>query len=215
MRRAKQAKPQAGFTLIEVMMAMTVLMIGAMGLFALQATTYRSTQQSREILTASEIARVWAERVKFDAVSWTTGAPDAAAAVTNLTGTRWLKLVPADGSLGAWFTPSPPTSGSLSAPSAMMTPSADYYGRFIWVTGAVEPTYCTQLRLQWVYPGQAMRVDVRVWWRRRANSNDPGIGSMEIYPDCGAGESPATLSADRRLRFVNNSLVVRWTRLFV
>ena len=82
--------------------------------------------------------------------------------------------------------------------------SFDYYGN----DSATSMHYCTNVRLAWIYPGQAMRADVRVWWRRRAGASAPAADAQ--LSNCAAGMTPASLTADPRVRMVYTSTVLRY-----
>ena len=64
------AKKVAGFTLIEVMVAIGIVTVGAAGLMAMQTATMRATRDSRKITNAVAINQIWIERLERDAQSW-------------------------------------------------------------------------------------------------------------------------------------------------
>ena len=59
------------FTLIEVMVSLGVMTLGAMALIALLVQIMRSNQHARHMNTALNIAQEWTDRLKEDAHSWT------------------------------------------------------------------------------------------------------------------------------------------------
>ncbi len=188
-----RARRQAGYTMVEVMMAMALLTAGAAGILALQQASIQGNGEARQMTIATTVARTWIERLKRDALSWNTGA--AAATPALLAATRYLLNVPAVGTDPVWMTP---------AAFADSRASYDHYGREIALGADVR--YCAQYRLQWVNPGQAIRADVRVWWHRRGRV---GAAAANLYPDCGVGQE-AAIGADTRVRSVSASTVVRW-----
>lgn len=194
--RARRSR--AGYTLIEVMMAVAVLAAGAVGIMALQQATMRGNLEARQIATATHLAQTWIERLQRDSVGWSAGGPTVVFGPTILARTQYLNRVPARGAAPTWFVPVPPVAGTESA-------SFDHWGRDTRV--AAQMAYCTNVRLQWVYQTQAMRADVRVWWARTGPSaNTTGLAG------CGGGLDPNTLT--NRLsdvRFVYASTVLRWT----
>jgi len=190
--------PQKGYTLIEVMMAIAVMTIGAVGIMALTQASTRGNLEARQITTATQIANLWVERIKRDSLNWNVGGSTAAAA--DLTRTRYLGAVPAPAATPAWGTPTGVPIGESFA--------FDFTGRD--TAAAAEQEYCVNTRMQWVFPGQAIRADVRVWWHRRG-VGDPNSADGRIYrsPICGIG-SEAAITGDNRLRSVYASTVVRW-----
>jgi type IV pilus assembly protein PilV len=82
-------RPQAGFTLIEIMVSLAVIIIGLLGIMALQATTVRQNRLSRAI----ERARVYASQMMEDlrskpAAALVGGSYPSVPTVDGLTYTR-------------------------------------------------------------------------------------------------------------------------------
>ncbi len=168
---------RAGFTLIEVMMALAVLTVAAGALIGTQMLTARSNTQARQITIATEIAQTWAERLKLDAVSWTD--------INGLASTTWL----IDSTLGMnnWINPQTVVANVLPAPTRSF--AFDRYGRDIQL-GGTDLFYCVAYRFNWVVdpnlaPGSnpAMRVDIRVFWPREDTATVPAC-------DVGPGLNP-------------------------
>jgi prepilin-type N-terminal cleavage/methylation domain-containing protein len=194
-RRRRAAR--AGYTLIEVMMAVAVMTAGAVGIMALHQATMRGNLDARQVATATHLAGTWIERLQRDAQGWSQGGPTAVFTPLMLAQTRYLNLVPARGTAPTWFVPGPST--------ATESATFDHWGRDTLIGGQME--YCTNVRLQWVYVAQAMRADVRVWWARRSPSATGGAALAQ----CAPGTDPNTLTnrlAD--VRFVYASTVIRW-----
>lgn len=198
------SRRQSGYTMIEVLMALAVMTSGAMGIFALQKASMRGNFEARQMTMATNIARTWLERMRRDALLWTVGGQGAAAA--NLTTTRYLSSTPATGGLGAWFTPIPPI-GSLESYAF------DHFGNdtLNGLVNTTSPEYCVNTRSQWVFPGQVLRVDVRVWWNRLADT-DVNITDRRAHLNCDVGNE-ANITGDNRLRFVNASTLLRWNEM--
>ena len=192
-------RKRAGYTLVEIMMAIAVMTAGTAGIFALQRAATVGNLEARQMSTATLIARTWLERLKRDALRWTAGGTTAAS--VNLTNTTYLASVPAPAAVPAWFTP---------IPASLVTESYgfDHFGRDITPPSALIE-YCTQMRLQWVYPGQTIRGDVRVWWHRYSSGSDTNVGDASQYPNCGVG-AEAAIGNDVRVRMVNASTLLRW-----
>lgn len=60
---------QSGFTLIEVLAAMSILSIGVIGIAGLQLAAHRSNQQSAYATLAVQLAHEMAERIRANAVA--------------------------------------------------------------------------------------------------------------------------------------------------
>lgn len=188
-----------GYTLIEVVMAIGVLTAGAVGIMALQQAATRGNMESRQMTTATQLAQRWVERLRRDGLAWRTGTMVVPVPVTVLANTTYLQQVPASDAAAPWFTPVPRVGSGESA-------AFDYYGRD--TTVAADMHYCTNVRLEWLYPGRAMRADVRVWWARRAGGASGD--NMAGLAGCATGIDPNTLLADWRVRAAHASTVIRY-----
>jgi type IV pilus modification protein PilV len=157
----------AGFTLVEVMVSLGVMTIGAMSIIALQQQTTRANVRAREITTATQIAQNVLERLKLEALAWNavTGAP-----ATDLQ--RAPSLLTIVGSTAGSFMGLPPRTASLAGNTRPLSNAYDYYGFDVDLTNANAATlatvhFCAGYRLGWIYSNfRAMRADVRVFWAR-------------------------------------------------
>lgn len=151
------AKSRRGFTLLEVMMAMAVITIGAGALIGMQTMTARANAQARNVTIATDIAQTWAERLKLDALSWTQ--------LNGFGNTIWLGNSTAN--MGTWITP------GTAAGVPLRSYAFDRFGRDI-APGATGLFFCVAYQYAWVAPPNvadpdeppAMRVDIRVFWPR-------------------------------------------------
>jgi prepilin-type N-terminal cleavage/methylation domain-containing protein len=162
-RNDRRRRAREGFTLIEVMISLGIMTMGALAMLALQQQTIRSNSHARELSTAMQIAQLWVERFKQDASRWTQvgyfntpGKPDAAAVLAP---TVYLKQVAT--SPNVYQSMAPATVGTLNISNAF-----DFWGNDVAPTAAANVYYCAAFRPAWVYYGRAMRVDVRVWWAK-------------------------------------------------
>ena len=88
-------KKKAGFTLIEVLIAMIILAVGLLGLAGLQATSLRNNQRAYNRSVATQLAYEMADRMRANYTHaknlagnvYITTSPPTAAAVTNCTST--------------------------------------------------------------------------------------------------------------------------------
>jgi type IV pilus assembly protein PilV len=163
----KQRRSRAGFTLIEVMMALTVLAIGLLGIVALQTATISSTQDAQQFTVANAVLNTWIQRLQRDAQRW--NHPSKYLASSDLSGdTAWLNL--ATSASDVWIRP----GASGLEPNA--SPAFDRNGLDVPLsdtTGQLDrAVYCTHLRLRMIYPDTVMtagmiRAEVRVFWAKR------------------------------------------------
>lgn len=201
----RRVKRRAGYTMIEVMMALGVLTAGSVAIMAMHQAATRGNLEARQITTANQIAQQWVERLRRDALNWTAASNGTAIDPTLLARTAYLNRVPAPGTVPSWFVPVAPTGGLASATGE--TPNFDFYGED--VAGDGTPHYCTNLRLEWLFPGQAMRADVRVWWLRRTNG--PRAATGPDLTNCAPGINPDALTGNSDVRMVYTSTVIRYT----
>lgn len=176
-------------------MAIAVMTAGALAVMALHQVTTFGNMQSRQLSTATQCAQTWVERLQRDAMRWTTGeTPSAVPSPTLLANTQYLRLIAAPGDAPEWIRPVPAVGTESWA--------FDHFGRDTRL--APDMSYCTDIRLQWVYPGQAIRADVRVWYLRSHTGVDVSdfVGCPD--PDAATGQLQA-------LSFVHTSTVIRWT----
>jgi prepilin-type N-terminal cleavage/methylation domain-containing protein len=166
-RRGSQSR---GFTAIEVLIAMTVMVIGATAVMSMQKTSIQGNFDARRADVASSIARTWVERMRRAMMRWTQPTP--AGGVSNL---PKVPLINAHTG-GGWFRPSDDMIPNLAAPGAVeaMSYAFDILGRDLATADAVAPNveFCAEARLTPI--GVALenlyRLDVRVIWPRGIES---------------------------------------------
>ena len=201
-----RSQRERGYTMIEVMMAMGVLTVGALALIALQTATIRANMQARQHGIALFFAERWMERLRQDATYWVDSSS------TGLSLTKYLKAVPSTPEESLWFQPEDQATYNLRS-------AVDFQGFDVAPvppsTETRRPAYCANIRLQWVVPQQAMRADVRVWWpKANAISTQQAANT---FVDC-AGKAGANgvsvgtaLNNNPALHYVHLSNVFRWT----
>ena len=191
--RARRGAPSRrsateGFTLLEVMIAVAILIVGSVGVLGLQQAATRGNVQGRQITIASQVTATWLERLRRDALRWNApGTADASRSTTDflqdVDPDRWVRLVPAD---------------------ATASYAADWHGSD---TRTVADTrFCTHVRLQWAMPGQTIRADVRTVWARTRD------GTPALLGDCADADGvTAELAQDvRGLGAVYATTLLRW-----
>lgn len=172
-RRLRRSPSRArGYTIVELLMAMTVFAIGVTGIAAMQKITLASNLHAKKLAIATHIAQSWQERLTADAALWPSTA-------VVLTGTQWL----ANGSAtAAWLRAPTNTAGSFGA-------TFDPLGRF--TTDVEQAYFCVDIRLTTmsstvnVIQGNGlMRSEVRVFWPR--DGREPSGNAAYCDPNAGA-----------------------------
>lgn len=181
-------------------MAIGILTAGSVAIMAMHQAATRGNMEARQMTTANQVAQRWVERLRRDALNWTRSSNNATPDPTLLLRTTYLRAVPAPGTAPAWFVPAPVTPGE--------TANFDYYGNNLSGGAAY---YCSNVRLEWLYPNQSMRADVRVWWVRRAGGSEALPADTAALANCAPGTDPNTLTADGRIRMVYTTTVIRFT----
>jgi hypothetical protein len=172
--RPSSARSASGYTAVEIMMALTVMTIGAAAVMSLQKTSVTGNFDARETDLATSIARTWVDRLHRDAMSWTQ--PNNTYPAGNNFANAALLSSPA---YGRWTLPN--FEMNATNPETMSY-AFDVLGRDIpsgLATSTPSPVvFCVNYRLQWLVPpnlaggaGVAVepgliRVDLRVLWPR-------------------------------------------------
>jgi prepilin-type N-terminal cleavage/methylation domain-containing protein len=191
-------RTEAGYTLVEVMVAVAIMTVGSLGVLALHEATTVGNLTSRDTAIATGVTRTWIERLERESLSWTAaGHPPNAPPTRNLT---TVPLAPA--TPGAWA-----VTQSTDAPGGDLG-TFDQFGVQTAVAGDMR--FCTQVRFQWVVPNQAIRADVRTHFARNTTAGD--------WLNFGCGAAPTAITAELasatpRISAVYGSTVLRWTRL--
>lgn len=192
--RARRRR-RAGYTLIEIMTALAVLMVGATGIFAIQTGSTVANMEARRMGTAGQVGQLVVERIRRDALLWRSGG--SLMNLTELAATTYLADAPAAGS---------PVTAWMNVPAGLN--GFDYYGNGTTVAG--DMVYCAQYRLAWVYFGQALRADVRVYYPRRGDGTAGDTSDATVGAGCPAlTGSSASLIED--LHLIHYSTIIRWT----
>lgn len=171
-RVARGARRRGGYTVVEVMMALSVLSIGATGVVAMQKVTLIGNTRARDLATATAIASSWIERLRYDGLRWNY---DSATGTSTLGSTTYLSQPQ-----NTWF--SPASGGAAFGPLTEIQPSFDVKG--MDTLSATETGFCVNVRLTTLLNNpstptaipSAMRAEVRVYWLKVNNSTvDPAL----------------------------------------
>ncbi len=177
-----------GYTIIEVLLAMTVLTIGAAGAISMQKAAIQGNLDARKTDIAVNIGRMWMERIERDSMGWSSGTPSLLSGSAKLLGNP----------VGAWWLPSVPSYITPGGGFASVSPGFDMLGRDVGASGLANAFFCVHLRETWLSQNNAlpanslMRVELRVVWPR-------GIAQDTVaLPLCDA-TSATTANPDPRL----------------
>jgi hypothetical protein len=156
--------------MVEVVIAMTLFAIGGAGVLAMQGASVKGHADARNLSTATNVSRVWLERLRRDALIW--GTPDLNGTPRTLAATRWMQGANGAASTG-WITPANAsvTQWVNAGTGERQSPAFDVRG-VDQPEGDEKVFFCTQYRLEAVQfnPGTAepklVRAEVRVFWPR-------------------------------------------------
>ncbi len=160
--RSRRRARAAAYTAVEVLMSITVLTIGAMGVMAMQRAAVQGNVDAREMDQAQAIARQWLDRLTRDATLWTPSQiPSVPPA--NLSSA----LLVNENLTGQWFVPKArmTTSGQQFDDESA---GFDILGRDMTSLATGNGLrYCVNLRLTPATTDQTLiRAEVRVFWPR-------------------------------------------------
>lgn len=190
-RRGKRA----GYTLIEVMMAIAIITASSVALLALQEIVVRGNMDARQTTTATTIVRNTLELLRLDALYWTQSYPSAGTVTWGVGSRGFLRDAPTAASAV------PPPWRPFGVTAAAPEHAYDYQGRV--TTTAADMFYCVETRYAWIYPGQALRADVRVWWVRAGQ-----LTNAALFAGCPAQGLTLNLTD---LHSVQGTTVIRYT----
>jgi len=194
-------KDVRGYTVIEVMMSLALMAIGATCVIAMQRAAVQGNADAREMDVASSIARAWLERAERDSALWTPSTV-AASPPANPQFASVIDEGVATNAAGTWFVPKArlvPTGGQNDVESA----GFDILGQDMDSLTAAGLRYCVNLRVTPLTTDQTlMRVEARVFWPR----------NLTVAPDpnyCNQAP-PAALDTDvTKYHFVYAATAVR------
>jgi len=162
----RSRRGRRGYTLVEVMSAMTLFAIGAAGVIGMQRVTIQGGEDARNFDMATNIAREWQHRLQRDSLLWTQ--PDSIVSTSNISNTHWISAgVNAE---NTWLTPTYVGDDSNIDGYAH---AFDVHGRDVADTDT-DKMFCVQYRLGWIAPGgedtpnitAIIRAEIRVYWAR-------------------------------------------------
>jgi hypothetical protein len=165
--------------MIELMMSLAVMTVGAAALFSLQGFIARANLYSRRVTQATEIADRWTERLKSDALLWT--APGVAG-VANTTYLNEIATSP-----DAWLQAAGNQANAVNA-VLLHSAASDLFGGDVIPLDAGSQgriAFCTHYRFSWLAnpaTDTSMRAEVRVFWTQTGTgfslANDSPLCAM-------------------------------------
>jgi type II secretory pathway pseudopilin PulG len=183
----------AGYTVVELLMSLSVLGIGTAGVIAMQKVTIDSNRHAKNLAIATRIAEAWADELVADSALWTMSKNGVSSTPqSTLANTDWLK----NASAGAisWIRPA-------YVPTRLFGPAFNALGAPVNPdTQGALAQFCTDLRLAWIkednaaLPGNGVvRAQIRVFWRRDDN---PTVAVATNGDLCAASNAPVDVDAN-------------------
>jgi len=147
----------AGYTVVELMMALAVFGIGVSGIIAMQKVAAAANQHSRALSIATNIAQAWQDQLNMDA--------SLSNRLNGFANTNWFKSVSGTNLQATWSRPSYDTNLGIGA-------AFDALGQPLSDAGAslANAQFCVHVQLTRLYPTSVgidvIRTEVRVIWPR-------------------------------------------------
>jgi type IV pilus assembly protein PilV len=159
-RLPKGRAARRAYTVIELVLSLSVLAVGATGVIAMQKVAISSNRHAKDISIASRISEAWADQLAQDGSIWTM----TSAGTSTIATTTWLNLANTSQTVD-WFVPSyntlrnfGPGFGALGAP---LDPTRN----------ASLIRFCTHLRFAYLHSpttptagSGVIRAQIRVFW---------------------------------------------------
>lgn len=191
--RRRQRNYAAGYTLVELMLAFALLIVGVLGIVSMQKTVIVTNAHAKNLSGAGRIAQTWATHLQMDSNSWRAGF-NAAGVLAAPTGT-WTRPPYVDGRIG----------GAFDAKGVPLSDSA---------TDLQRARYCVNTRLSWLYNNTivagngVLRAEIRVYWLREGQSVLTPADGL-----CAANPNVATMNAigqaTSRYHFIYQTVGIR------
>jgi len=155
MKKVRLTGNSAGYSMIELMVAVALFATGLLGIMAMEVVATKGNRDSHDLTVATNIAEWWMERLRMESLMWNNGVSD----ITDSSKTPMLAV------FGAALNSPNGTTGWVTPPN---NPRYDK-----WLRTASADTdpgeFCTQYRLSTVVVNELIRAEVRVmWWKMRS-----------------------------------------------
>jgi type IV pilus assembly protein PilV len=168
---ASGTRRAGGYTVVEILLAMTLLTIGAAGAMSMQKASMQGNLDARRMDVATAIGRMWLERIRKDAMAWTLPSPADPGGASNFSNALLLSTYAGKG----WSRPD--IYLPATPPLASISPGFDILGRDVPKTLLdTNTTFCVHVNETWVIGNGSsvddlLRVDLRVVWSRGITSS--------------------------------------------
>ncbi len=198
-RRLPSLGARRGYTAVEVLLAMTVLLIGSAGVMSMQKASIQGNLDARKLDIANSIAHDWLERLSADATAWTLPTTGRALP-SNASNTLWV----GNQGLYPYNRPFLPLIPGAQAAAEAESPAFDILGRGLTAGSAAGAIFCVHVTLTpitWdtMAPQNPMiiRATVLVFWPKQlVNSGAVPAGyctnGSNLDPAAAEAASPGT-----------------------
>jgi len=179
-------RADAGFSLMEILVVLTLTTIGFIAIINLQIGTLDALTTARNQTEATNLAEHVIELIRSDAIEWTVnGETTNALRFPYLSEAGEPSLVSGGGGSG-WLLASlsPDTDrrvGSLGDAFQSPTGLNRNAGILNEFPADRNRRFCVFYRLTWIIPDYLLRADIRVAWMR-------GRQTQTVYTDCGGAD---------------------------
>lgn len=170
----RTSSDRRGYTLVEVMVALTILLLGFIGLLNLQVKTINGASDSLALTQAITLAEHQLGALQVEALNWTTPGQTDTTLMPRLALNGFL-VAPAPGGTTQWLRMWNSTDKDARVGVLGNQDIDDTVAGINLDAGAraelrpdVNRRFCVHYRLTWVQPDEAIRAEVRVAWSRDA-----------------------------------------------
>ena len=168
--RPRSRGRRAGYTLVELMMALALFTVAVLGIVSLQKITVVSNSHAKNLAIAQRIAQSWSNQLQMDASNWRTSLDPNG--VLKSPDSTWRRPNFVTGRLGGAF-------------DALGNPLSDASAALV----KQQARFCTHVRFSYLYGpnlgasgNEVVRAEIRVFWQRDGQGQTiDGIGPTEDY----------------------------------
>jgi Tfp pilus assembly protein PilV len=140
-RLLSRLRSARGYTAVEVLLAMTVLLIGSASVMSMQKASIQGNLDARKLDLANSIAHDWLERLAADATTWTLPATNVTGA-SNAGNTLWV-----GNAAYPYSQPFLPLIPGAAAAAESQSPAFDILGRGLTAGNAAGAVFCVHVNL--------------------------------------------------------------------
>ena len=197
MRRGSRTGRNAGFTMMEAIISLLLLMLAVLGTGALAAATVRSNMAAKDRTQATNLADKMLGMMRTEAMGWNAPTWNPTQDVEDPG--IYMPLLSRFGVGAATGTTGYAELTQQFGPVQAFTRELDPVA-----PNAVGAKFCVHYALTWLQPNETMRADVRVYWMRRGSDPDP----YSFYSNCGLGNVDLLGRSINDIRCVSRSAVL-------